>query len=279
VNEQPITVEIDDGLLEGHRAADGMPALLLHGGPGIPDYTDGCAAELEGLFATVRYTQRGTPPSTAVPPYTIEAHMADAVAVLDACGLDRAWAIGHSWGGHLALHLLLAHPERLLGVICIDPLGASAAVFAPMGEKMHAGLSDAARARVDQIEARRRDGLGDEADLAERFGLLWPQYFADPPSAPPLPVARFGAECSIQTNASLMQHFQRGTLANGLPSATLPALFVHGELDPLPVTASVDTAALIPGARVAIIPGCGHFPWLERPGETRAAIERLLAAA
>ncbi|MDX6546503.1 MAG: hypothetical protein QOG33_53 [Gaiellales bacterium] len=279
MTERPFTVEIGDGRLEGHRADEGRPALLLHGGPAVPDYTGGCAAELEGLFATVRYTQRGTPPSTGGPPYTIETHIADAVAVLDGCGLDRAWAIGHSWGGHLALHLLLAHPERLLGVICIGPLGASASVFAPMGEKMRAGLSDAQRARVDQIEARRREGLGDEADLAERFGLLWPQYFADPASAPPNPVARVGAECSIQTNASLMEHFRRGTLADGLPSAApLPALFVHGELDPLPLSASTETAALMAAARVAIIPGCGHFPWLERPGETRAAIERMLAA-
>ena len=36
--------------------------------------------------------------------------------MLDAFGIERAWAIGHSWGGHLALHLLVTHPERLHGV-------------------------------------------------------------------------------------------------------------------------------------------------------------------
>ncbi len=276
MREQPFTVEIEGGRLDGHRAQDGAPALLLHGGPAVPDYMDGCAAELDGLFATVRYTQRGTPPSIGAPPYRIETHVADAVAVLDACELEKAWAIGHSWGGHLGLHLLLAHPQRLLGVICIAPLGASASVFAPMGEKLRSGLTDAQRARIDEIEARRRDGLADESELVERWSLMWPQYFADPSTALPSP-SRIGTECSTQTNASLMEHFERSTLANGLPSAApLQALFVHGELDALPISASVDTAALIPGARVEIIPRCGHFPWVEIPGATRAAIERLM---
>jgi hypothetical protein len=34
-------------------------------------------------FETFGYTQRGTPPSTSGPPYTVETHMGDAVAVLD----------------------------------------------------------------------------------------------------------------------------------------------------------------------------------------------------
>jgi len=56
----------------------------------------------------------------------------------------------------------------------------------------------------------------------------------------------------------------------------LPALFVHGELDPLPVGSAVATAARVPGAKVEVIPGCGHFPWLEQPGAVRSAVEAFL---
>jgi pimeloyl-ACP methyl ester carboxylesterase len=115
-----------------------------------------------------------------------------------------------------------------------------------------------------------------EADLLERFGLLWPQWFAEPQDAAPNPVARIGARSSIETNASLSEHFAAGTLAKKLPSLELPALFVHGELDPLPLRSSTATAALIPGARVETIPRCGHFPWLERPGELRRRVEAFL---
>src|SRR5262245_46857805 len=139
---------------------------------------DGCAALLDGLFSTIRYTQRGTPPSDAGPPYSVESHMADALAVLDSFGLERAWVVGHSWGGHLALHLLVAHPERLFGVLCIDPLGADPSIVedfvATVGPKMAAEQ----QARNAEIEERRRRGEVTECDLLARFASVWPQYFA-----------------------------------------------------------------------------------------------------
>lgn len=278
MSEEPFEAPVGDGVLHGHHAGDGPPVLLLHGGAAVTDYMDGCAREVDGLFRTIRYQQRGTPPSEVGPPYTIEAHVADAVAVLDFLGVGRAWAIGHSWGGHLALHLAVAHPERLLGLICIDPLGVYADVFAELDARLRQGLADTEVARIDEIEARRREGTVTEAELLERFGLIWPQYFVDPQSAPPSPVTHIGAQSSIETNRSISEHFRLRTLPERLPDVRLPALFVHGESDPLPVRSSAATAVLIPGARVETIPGCGHFPWLERPGEIRRIVASFLAA-
>src|SRR5262245_27702234 len=117
------------GVLRGHRSGSGRPALLLHGGAAVPDYLSDCAEALDGLFETIRYTQRGTPPSAGGPPYTVEAHVADAVRVLDHSGLERAWVVGHSWGGHLALHLAIAHPQRVAGLVLISTLGADPSIF------------------------------------------------------------------------------------------------------------------------------------------------------
>jgi proline iminopeptidase len=272
VTEEPFSLELENGVLHGHRGGDGPPALLLHGGPAFPDYTAPLAAELQSLYSTIRYTQRGTLPSTVGAPFTIEAHMGDALAVLDAARIDRAWAIGHSWGGHLALHLLVAHPERLLGVVCVNPLGAFGDVFEEFGRNLRRDLSEETIARIDEVEARRRDGIVTEGELVERFGYLWPYYFVNPGSAPLNPIDHVGVRCSVETNESLMEHFARGTLVDGLPGASLPVSFVHGELDPLPVRTSAATAALIPGARLTVIDGVGHFPWLERPGSVCAAI-------
>ncbi len=57
----------------------------------------------------------------------------------------------------------------------------------------------------------------------------------------------------------------------------LPALFVHGVQDPLPLRASLETAKLIRGAKVARVPRCGHFPWLEQPGFTGRLVRGLFA--
>jgi len=277
VHEEAFEVAIDGGMLRGHRGGTGAPALLLHGGAAVPDYMAECAAVLDGLFATIRYTQRGTPPSEAGPPYTIESHAADAVAVLDALGIDRAWAIGHSWGGHLALHLAHLHEDRLLGLLLIDPLGADPTVFVELDANLRRGMTDDERARVDEIEERRRGGAVAEADLLERFRLVWPHYFARRERAIP-PPKHVGVQSSIETNRSIAAHFEAETLVFGLPGVALPARFVHGADDPMPVVSTERTAALLEDARVETIPHAGHFPWLEQPEGFRAAVERVLAA-
>jgi hypothetical protein len=42
------------------------------------------------------------------------------------------------------------------------------------------------------------------------------------------------------------------------------------------MSASVATAALIPGARLEIIGECGNFRWIERKGVVRAAVASIL---
>ena len=180
------------------------------------------------------------------------------------------------WGGHLALHLLVAHPERLLGVVAVDPLGAFPDVFPEMDATLRSGLSPVEVAELDGIEARRRAGDVTEADLVRRFALVWPGFFHDPALALP-PPAPIGVASSIGTNRSLAEHFERGTLRERLPGAALPVLFVHGEQSALPLRGSVETAALVPGAEVVVVPAVGHFPWVERSGSVREAVEAFLA--
>ena len=274
--ESPFTLEIGDGVLPGHTGGKGVPALLLHGGPGLPDYLEGLAAELGDIFTTIRYTQRGTPPATTGGPYTIESHMADALAVLDGFGLEQAWAIGHSWGAHLALHLAVAHPERLYGIVCIDSLGASDDVLPEFRANLRRNLSDEQLARLEALDAIPDDEVT-EAEALEFFGLIWPNYFFEPATAPPMPIRNMSVECSNATFASIREHFEAGTLQNGLRKVKLPALFVHGIDDPLPISTSIETRKLVRGSKLARIPRCGHFPWLEQPGFTPRAIRGLFA--
>ena len=263
------------------RGGSGPAALLLHGGPGIPDYTGPLAAELAPLVTTIRYTQRGIEPSDPGPPYSVEVHAADALAVLDEHGIDRAWVVGHSWGGQLALHLALSHPGRLRGIACIDPLGAQSDTLDEYKRNFRARMTADDWASVEELDARSEDA---ELSVSEReraalecHHLLWPHYFADPGIAGPDYLSHYGVECGEQTSASVKDHFERRTLADGLPSVRIPALFVHGEDDPLPVRCSTETAALMQDATVELVAGCGHFPWLERPGAVADALSRFLA--
>ena len=100
---------------------------------------------------------------------------------------------------------------------------------------------------------------------------MWPGYFSSLEAAQPIP--QTGHAPSEESWASIREGLP--TLAELLPGCTVPTRFVHGELDPLPVTASTDTAELL-GAVVDVLPGNGHFPWLEDPGCVRRSLDALL---
>jgi pimeloyl-[acyl-carrier protein] methyl ester esterase len=65
-----------------------------------------------------------------------------------------------------------------------------------------------------------------------------------------------------------------------LAGTSLPTLVVHGEADPIcPAGAGRALAASIPGARLALLPGAGHVPFLSRPDAFAAALDPFLAEA
>ncbi len=270
--ELEFQAEVPGGRIVGWRTdQSGPPALLLHGGPSMSDYLDSLAGELAGVLTTARYQQRGLAPSLVEGQLDIETHRADAVAVLDALGWERAWLVGHSWGGHLAMHVAAAYPERLMGLVVLDGLGAVGdGGTAALGPNLTAMLSDEVRARVDELDAKGDRGEASEAEHSEQMRLVWPYYFADPSSAPPMPPFRFHPFGAV-TWASIMEHFERRTLERELPAFAKPALVVHGERSPIPLVEAERTAALMPRAQLAVNRH-GHWPWLEEPGLVRGLI-------
>jgi proline iminopeptidase len=275
-----LALPVSGGTLAGRRTGSGPPLLLLHGGPGLSDYLAPLAAELAPAFTVVHYQQRGIAPSVAEGDRTIEGHVADAVSVMDALGWERPWVLGHSWGGHLAMHLAVMHPDRVAGVVVADALGGVGdGGREAFGENLLRPLDDAARARVDEITAREESGEVTVAEEIEAVGLLWPYYFADPATAPPMPAMEMDIAGHLATWASIREHLERRTLETALPSLRVPAVFVHGELDPIPAEATRESAALVPGAQLHVLPGIGHFPWLEQPGCMRQLLARAISAS
>ena len=254
--------------------------MLLHGGPGMSaSYLDPLVPLLTGVFSPILYQQRGLLPTTIGEPFTVEANVADAAAVIDEAVGGRAWIVGHSWGGHLALHLLVSCPERIAGAIIIDPLGAHLEVMEEFGQRLEAPLTEEQRARVGEIEAREEAGTATAEESLESLRLVWPSYFADPPTAPPMPDIELVVPAFAATMASVKEHAEAETLVRGLPAvpAEIPVLFMHGAASPMPVRASTETAKLIPHAQVEIVDGAGHFVWHERPDELRDVVSAFVA--
>jgi pimeloyl-ACP methyl ester carboxylesterase len=278
LDKTDLTAPTPTGDLVGWVAGEGTPVLLLHGGPGLGyAYLDDLAAELVDGYRVAAFQQRGLAPSVETGEFTIEEATADVVAVLDALGWDRAYLVGHSWGGHLALHLATSIPDRALGVLSVDPLGGVGdGGLAAFGEHMMGRVtSTEARARIEEINALEEAGEATVELSLESLRLIWPSYFADPATAPPMPPTGLSPEAHGGLFADLTERLPE--LEAALPSIGVPLGFVHGGASPMPVTASTDCAERVPGAWTEVAPGAGHFVWFEQPGCVRTALDRLHA--
>lgn len=99
---------------------DGLPVLTLHGICGHGARWASMAAALPGV-RLLAVDVRGHGQSAWAPPWGLEQHVADALEVLDARGLDRVAVLGHSFGAAIALHLARAAPERVERLLLLDP--------------------------------------------------------------------------------------------------------------------------------------------------------------
>lgn len=110
------------------------PALLLHGIGNYGRYWDAFADAIAGRLRLIAPDARGHGDSAKPDDgYGPSAFAGDAIAVLDACGVDHAVVVGHSMGGFHATVLAATQPERVSRLVIVDagpealPEGASRA--------------------------------------------------------------------------------------------------------------------------------------------------------
>jgi pimeloyl-ACP methyl ester carboxylesterase len=158
---------------------DGEPVLLLHG---FPQHSGEWARVVPALHAaglrTYAVDQRGYSPGarpSEVADYRIAECVADAVAVLDALGIDAAHIVGHDWGAVVGWHMAARHPQRtrtLTAVSVPHPAAMTHALATDSGQRRRSayiGLfqqaGKAERVLLDQDAAGLRQllrGVGEE---------------------------------------------------------------------------------------------------------------------
>jgi lipase len=151
---------------------DGPAVLALHGVTGHAKRWWVLAAALPEL-RLVCVDLRGHGHSPWVPPWSLEQHVSDALAVLDELALARVVVFGHSFGGAIAVHLARAAPERVRRLVLLDPaLGLDPTDMLATAEETRADecYPDLAAARADRRQ--RWPGFPDElveTELAEHM--------------------------------------------------------------------------------------------------------------
>ena len=120
---------------------------------------------------------------------------------------------------------------------------------------------------------------GDPDIVARYYRLDYASGFARSDRAHRL-VLRFQSRDDVLRGRAIENRLMQGlfwssgyTLLPPLRQLRVPTLVLHGDCDFVPVACAQRIAAAIPGARLAVIEQCGHFAYIEAPGEVHAAID------
>ncbi len=102
----------------------GAPLVVLQGGGGTADASDGIAEVLESEYTVVSYDRRGLLRSPLDDPkqtLSIEQHARDVIGLLDELGLAQATFFGSSLGALIGLELLARAPARVRLLVAHEP--------------------------------------------------------------------------------------------------------------------------------------------------------------
>lgn len=222
---------------------EGPPVLLLHGGFCS---LESLRAQFDALapdYTVLAYERPGHGRSADIDgPFAYPRDVADAVAFLDALGLEQVRVVGYSDGAIIGLLLALEHPDRVRSLVAISAnLDPSAFTFSEGGP--HALLLDALPAAPsDEPEPDTERTIYDRLSpdgpehgqvVLDKLVRLW----TEEPRIDPSELARIMA----------------------------PTLVMAADHDTIRPDHSLLVAASIPGAELCILPGTTHGLVAERP--------------
>ena len=245
----------------------GTPLVLCHGGPGLWDMFGSLASMLSGHVRVIRWDQRGCGRSEHRGPYSVARSVADLEAVRSHLGLDRMAVLGHSWGATLALKYALDYPGRVSALAYVSGTGLGWAWHEPFRQNAFERLVPF-RSRIGELLDRDRT----EAEDRELAILQWSAEFTGSDAMRhaqqmATPWFTVNGECYDAIWGELKQTWRESDLTAACQALTTPVLIIDGADDLRPRWAVDSLEEALPAAARVVLPGAGHLPWVEGPGE------------
>jgi len=299
----PQITPFDQQMLEvgdGHRVyveqcgnPDGLPVVVLHGGPG-----GGCSPSMRryfdpSVYRIVLFDQRGcgrSRPHASVENNTTWHLVADIELIRETLGIDQWVVFGGSWGATLALIYAQAHPDRarhlvLRGVFTMTQAeldwfyGGGAGKFWP---DLWARFTDIVPAEEhdDLIAAYNRRLFSGDLAIESRYARAWASWenalasidndghVGEAPSEYARAFARL--ENHYFTNAGFLE--EDGQILRDMTRiATIPGTIVQGRFDMICPPVSAQTIHNHwPKSEMIYVPRAGHA--LSEPGISEALV-------
>ncbi|MDE0115616.1 MAG: 2-succinyl-6-hydroxy-2,4-cyclohexadiene-1-carboxylate synthase [bacterium] len=243
---------------------NGRTIVVLHGFAGSAAAMAPLTGRLPSPVLALDLPGHGAGPiSDDLADYTMAAAAEGVVSATAA--LKPFTLVGYSMGGRVALHVALAHPDRVAALALIG-----------------------ARAGIDD-PAERAERIADDEALADRIESNGIEWFADFWAGQPLFASqrrRLTAEQQAELRAQRVACDPRGLarslrgmgagaaapVGHRLSELSMPCALIAGAEDAKFAAIAPQMAAAIPQASVRLIPDAGHASHLEAPDATAAAV-------
>ncbi len=255
--------------------------VLCHGGPGGYDYLSPIADTVSDVCQVVRYDQRGSGRSQPVGPYDVSTFIDDLEELRKHFNFE-CWIVGgHSWGAGLALAYAVRFPARTIAVLHIAGTGIDPRWHDEYRENRLNALSESEREEYQCLRAQREHAEGVDKErildrlrtLSRQTDVFDPNRVDDLPSFDEHPVSD---EANEKVGTDWKSYTTDSEFQQSVYNLSMPVLFLHGACDPRPSHFIETLAAKLPRGPFVSIPESGHYPWVEKPDEVKAALRQFV---
>jgi pimeloyl-ACP methyl ester carboxylesterase len=256
--------------IHGHDMAyrmegSGPPLLLLHGIAGSSRTWRDVIPRLTDRFTVIAPDLMGHGQSEKpVGDYSLGAFASGIRDLLEVLDIDRATVVGQSFGGGVAMQLAYQHPELCERLVLVDSGGLGREVNWMLRLMTWPGSEYVMPVIFPGFVRDWGDSLfrmiNDRGIHMGRFGEMWRAYASLAEAENRQAFART-IRSVIDPGGQSVSAMDRLYLAKAMPT-----LIIWGDRDDIiPVSHAHAAHQAMPGSRLAIIEGVGHFPQIEAP--------------
>jgi len=234
----------------------GTPVVFIHGfGASLYSWRKTLPPVVAAGYRVIAFDNRGFGFSEKpAGGYDNAAYARLVVALLDSLGASSAVLVGHSMGGAIAAEVALAHPDRVRGLILIDPAGYAIRIPGVLKLARWPLVGAVATSfRGRWITARLLRSTYADPSRASEADV--DQYYA------PVPDPAYG-----RALRGVLRQFRFDTLVGRLAGVDVLTLVVWGAADRwIPLRVGTRLASDLPRAAFVVIPDAGHAAAEEAP--------------
>ncbi|WP_135554766.1 alpha/beta fold hydrolase [Paenibacillus cymbidii] len=249
----------------------GIPFVLIHGGPGSYDYLEPLAELMDNhSYKVIRYEQRGSSRSEKKGPYNIETFIEDLEQLRIHLDFESWVVCGHSWGASLALAYVAKYHNHVNALIYISGTGINSSWHAEYRINRLNKMSANDREEYSYLRSIVETLNGEDKKLAKErlreLGLRTDLFNQDNYDMLPRVDGQFvNNEVNQKVGSECKEYFETEKFEKLLTIITAPSLFIHGEVDPRPYHYANELSNNLQNSEFILIPKTGHYPWLDSP--------------